>query len=239
MCTVPKFSLIDLLCWFHLFLNYLYLVALLNLKVSCVFMFCYSMRDKLKTICYVFHMIWNTHVTFIVSLFMIFCLCSSSCYNMVAKFLIIKIMSFMPMVWVLLIPALNAYFDDQDCDDACHLKNYSFVITYLLKDAQELSLGMLDTSQTYLLFLMLHACSFTICLVFCYTSWHFYAFSGTNLLTRYHSASSLFSTVFVFQKSYIRNILGIGWNKSQTFYFYRSFEKTEDDTEGSQRLATP
>jgi hypothetical protein len=55
---------------------------------------------------------------------------------------------------------------------------------------------------------MLHACSYTICLVFCYTSWRFYAFSGTNLLTRCHSASSLFSDVFVFQKSYTGNI----WN---------------------------
>jgi hypothetical protein len=35
------------------------------------------------------------------------------------------------------------YLDDQDCDDACHLKNYSFVITYLLEDEQKLSLGML------------------------------------------------------------------------------------------------
>jgi hypothetical protein len=33
----------------------------------------------------------NTHLTFIVSLFTIFRLCSSSCYNMVAKFLIVKI----------------------------------------------------------------------------------------------------------------------------------------------------
>jgi hypothetical protein len=32
--------------------------------------------------------------------------------------------------------------------------------------------------------------------VFCYTSWRFYAFFGTNLLTRCHSASSLFSVVF-------------------------------------------
>jgi hypothetical protein len=32
---------------------------------------------------------------------------------------------------------------------ACHLKNYCFVITYLLENEQELSLGMLDTSQTY------------------------------------------------------------------------------------------
>jgi hypothetical protein len=59
-------------------------------------------------------------------------------------------MSFMPMFKVLLIPALNAYLDDQDCDGAYHLKNYSFVITYLLEDEQDLSLGMLDISQTYL-----------------------------------------------------------------------------------------
>jgi hypothetical protein len=63
---------------------------------------------------------------------------------------------------------------------------------------------------------MLHACFYTIFLVFRYTSWHFYAFFGTNLLTRCHSASSLFSIVFVFQKSYTGNILGIGRNKSQT-----------------------
>jgi hypothetical protein len=47
---------------------------------------------------------------------------------------------------------------------------------------------------------MLHTCSYTICLVFCYTSWRFYAFSGTNLLTRCHSVSSLFSTVLCFRK---------------------------------------
>jgi hypothetical protein len=48
---------------------------------------------------------------------------------------------------------------------------------------------------------MLHACLYTICFVLCYTSWHFYAFSRTNLLTRRHSASSMFSAIFVFQKS--------------------------------------
>jgi hypothetical protein len=52
--------------------------------------------------------------------------------------------------------------------------------------------------------------------MFCYTSWHFYAFSGTNILTSRHSASSLFSAIFAFQKSYTGNILGIGQNKSQT-----------------------
>jgi hypothetical protein len=68
---------------------------------------------------------------------------------------------------------------------------------------------------------MLHACFYTICLVFHYTAWLFYAISGTNLLTRCHSASFLFSAVFVFQKWYTGNILGIGQNKSEKSYFTR------------------
>jgi hypothetical protein len=86
---------------------------------------------------------------------------------------------------------------------------------------------------------MLHACLYTIFFVFYYTSWYFYAFSGTNLLIRYHSASSLFSTVFVFQKRYTGNILRIGRNKSWTSYFYQSFAKTKDETEGGQGPASP
>jgi hypothetical protein len=69
---------------------------------------------------------------------------------------------------------------------------------------------------------MLHDCLYTIFFVFCYTLWRFYAFSETNLLTRRHSASSLFSAVFVFQKSYKGNILGIGRNKSRNSYFSRT-----------------
>jgi hypothetical protein len=45
---------------------------------------------------------------------------------------------------------------------------------------------------------MLVYAPFALCFV--YTSGHFYAFSGTNLLSRCYSASSLFSAVFVFQK---------------------------------------
>jgi hypothetical protein len=97
---------------------------------------------------------------------------------------------------------------------------------------------------------MLHACSYTICLVFCYTSWHFYAFSGTNLLTRCHSVSSLCSAIFVFQKSYTGNILRIGRNKSQTSqYLMKLLENRRGDGEGpgaslttrgvAQPLATP
>jgi hypothetical protein len=86
---------------------------------------------------------------------------------------------------------------------------------------------------------MLHAYLYTICFVFCDTSWRSYVFSGTNILTRCHSASSLFSAVFVFQKSYTGNILGIGRNKSRTAYFYRNFAKTEDETEGGQEPGSP
>jgi hypothetical protein len=79
---------------------------------------------------------------------------------------------------------------------------------------------------------MLHACLCTICFVFCYTSCRFYAFSGTDLLTRCHSASSLFSAVFVFQKSYTGNILGIGRNKSRSSYFSRHKTESKVETEG-------
>jgi hypothetical protein len=48
---------------------------------------------------------------------------------------------------------------------------------------------------------MLHACLYTICFVFCYTSWRFYAFSRTNLLTRRHSASSCFLLFLCFRKA--------------------------------------
>jgi hypothetical protein len=47
---------------------------------------------------------------------------------------------------------------------------------------------------------MLHACFTPIALCFVYTSWHFYAFSGTNLLTRCHSASSCFLLFLYFRK---------------------------------------
>jgi hypothetical protein len=47
---------------------------------------------------------------------------------------------------------------------------------------------------------MLHACLTPIALCFVYTSWHFYAFFGTNLLMRCHSASSLFTAILCIKK---------------------------------------
>jgi hypothetical protein len=87
---------------------------------------------------------------------------------------------------------------------------------------------------------MLHACFYTICLMFRYTSWHFYAFSGTNLLTSRHSASSLFYAIFVFQKSHTGNILGIGRNKFLKSYFSRKLpEIRRGDRVGPRGGLTP
>jgi hypothetical protein len=81
----------------------------------------------------------------------------SSSFVCVTFHVITWLLSFMSRL-CLLCPCLE-YFDlgtqcftsfDQDCVGACHLKNYCFAITYILEDEQELSLGMLDTSQTYL-----------------------------------------------------------------------------------------
>jgi hypothetical protein len=86
---------------------------------------------------------------------------------------------------------------------------------------------------------MLHACFTLIALCFVYTSWHFYVFSGTKLLTRCHSASSLFSAVFVFQKSYTGNILGIGRNESQSSYLPDMKTESRGETEMDQGAAAP
>jgi hypothetical protein len=86
---------------------------------------------------------------------------------------------------------------------------------------------------------MLHACFTPIALCFVYTLWHFYAFSGTNLLTRCHSAIFLFSAIFVFQKSYTGNILGIGRNESQSSYLPDMKMESRGETETDQGAAAP
>jgi hypothetical protein len=75
--------------------------------------------------------------------------------------------------------------------------------------------------------------------VLCYTSWRFYAFSGTNLLIRCHSASSLFSVVFVFQKSSIGNILGIGETKAKPSIFTKLPRSPKIRWRGARSQAHP
>src|SRR3954464_12651823 len=66
---------------------------------------------------------------------------------------------------------------------------------------------------------MLHACFVSSVLCFVYTLMYFYTLSGTNLLTRCHSASCLFSSVFGSRKAenqYSRNWTG---QKPKSLFF--------------------
>jgi hypothetical protein len=82
---------------------------------------------------------------------------------------------------------------------------------------------------------MLHACFYTICLVFRYTLWRFYAFSGNNLLTRYHSASSCFSLFLCFRKVAQEIFSELDETKAKHPEIYRSFQRTEEETERARR----
>jgi hypothetical protein len=96
------------------------------------------MKDKLKTTCYVFPYDLNTRLTFNVSLFMIFCLCFFSCYNMVAKFLLSRL--------CLLCPCFK-YFDPST---QCFTSLIKIVMVHVTsKIVLLLSLTYLRTSKSY------------------------------------------------------------------------------------------
>jgi hypothetical protein len=86
---------------------------------------------------------------------------------------------------------------------------------------------------------MLHACLYTICFVFCYTSWHFYAFSGTSLLTRCHNASSLFSAVFVFQKVTQEIFLELDETKAEPPIFTEASRRPKMRQMGGSKPGSP
>jgi hypothetical protein len=85
---------------------------------------------------------WNTHVTFIVLFSWSFLCVSFHVITWLLSFLLSRLYLH-AHVLSSLISALNALPRWSNYDGACHLKNYCFVITYLLEDEQELSLGML------------------------------------------------------------------------------------------------
>jgi hypothetical protein len=49
----------------------------------------------------------------------------------------------------------------------------------------------------------------------------------------------LFSAIFVFQKSYTGNILGIGRNKARNSYFSRHETESKAEMEEGEEVATP
>jgi hypothetical protein len=59
--------------------------------------------------------------------------------------------------------------------------------------------------------------------VFCYTSWHFYVFSRTNLLTRCHSSSSLFMLFLCFRKATQKKFSELDETKAEVTIFSRAW----------------
>ena len=71
---------------------------------------------------------------------------------------------------------------------------------------------------------------------------HFIAFFMHFLGLTYNKmpqSQFLFSAVFVFQKSYSGNILGIGRNLDRTSYFSSTYMKPEGETEATEGGAPP
>ena len=71
------------------------------------------------------------------------------------------------------------------------------------------------------------------------TLYYFYAFSGTNLLTRCHSASSVFPAVFGFRKSTRKISSKSGEIFSPEHITSGSFRKTEDHLGGAPSAPHP
>jgi hypothetical protein len=85
---------------------------------------------------------------------------------------------------------------------------------------------------------MLYACLCTICFVFCYTSWHFYVFSGTNLLTATVSVPC-FLLFLCFRKATQEIFSELAEMKPEPPIFLGHEMKSEGEPEGGQGSATP
>jgi hypothetical protein len=86
---------------------------------------------------------------------------------------------------------------------------------------------------------MLHACFTPIALCFVYTSWHFYAFSGTNLLTRCHSASFYFLLFLYFRKVIQEIFSKLDETKAEVPIFPDTKTESKVETEEGQEAGTP
>src|SRR4051812_48001100 len=106
-------------------------------------MFCYIIREKLNTTLLCLLYAQKKHVAFNALLFMLFYFSYFSCYNIVAKFYCLELYLSCLCLKITLIPTAMFHELDQVVVAQCHIKNYCFVITYLLEEEHELSLGML------------------------------------------------------------------------------------------------
>ena len=98
---------------------------------------------------------------------------------------------------------------------------------------------MLDTSPTYLYFLIFHAHIISFVTCFICILLHLFTFSWTNLLTTCRVPVSCFSAVFRFRKTYTGNILGIARDENPPSYIAVTYTETEGKTEGGCGAPTP
>jgi hypothetical protein len=188
------------------------------------------MKDKLKTIC--MFSLWFEHTfDFHCFIFMIFCLCSFPCYNMIAKFLLSRL--------CLSFPCFKFFDLSTQCFTymikvvMVHVtsKIISFIITYLLEDEQELSLGILIRLKRIYNFWwsMLVFTPFALCFV---------TLRGVFIrfleLTYWQDATvpvPCFLLFLCFRKATQEIFSKLDETKAEHPEIHRSFQRTEEETE--------
>jgi hypothetical protein len=149
-------------------------------------------------LCYVFYML-QTNIHFLMHYYSWSFVCVT--FHVITWLLssIVKIISFMPMFRVLWSQHSMLYIVLIKIV-LVHVTSKIIVLLSLTYSRTSMSLAwgcLIRLKRIYNFWCsMLVYKPFALCFV--YTSWHFYAFSGTNQLTRCHSVSSLLSAVFVF-----------------------------------------
>src|SRR3954465_11320221 len=86
---------------------------------------------------------------------------------------------------------------------------------------------------------MIHSFFVSTILFFVYTLRHFYTFSVTDLLTRCHSASCLFSAVFGFRKASKEIFSELDGTKAKANISPRRTQRPKGDRRRSTRLPHP
>jgi hypothetical protein len=80
---------------------------------------------------------------------------------------------------------------------------------------------------------------YTNCFMFCLHFVTFLCIFRNQPINKIPQCQFLFSAIFVFQKSYIGNILEIGQNEAQSSYFPRHDTESKSETEEGQEVGTP
>jgi hypothetical protein len=169
---------------------------------------------------------------------MIFRLCYFSCYNMVAKFYCQDYVS-CAHVLSFFIPALNALLRWSRLWWCMSPQKLFFCYHLPTQGRARVKLGDAWYVSNVSIIFDDPCLFYTFASCFVYTSWHFYAISGTKLLTRCHSASSLFLLFLCFRKATQEIFSELDKIKAETPIFPGRRTMTEREPKGGQRAGSP